>query len=260
MANYEEQSKKIAERMGNIKRKIGIMSGKGGVGKSMLSALLASSFSKSSKVGLLDADITGPSIPKMFGINKSPEGNDGAIIPPETKKGLKIISMNLFLDHEDSPVIWRGPLLGNTVRQFLSDVEWGELDYLFIDFPPGTGDIPLSIMQSVKLDGIIFVTTPQDLAMMIVKKTINMAGQLGVPIIGIIENMSYFSCTKCGEKQYPFGSSKISEAAKELGIPVIGNLPIDSRISSCSDQGTIEEYETQDISKICTNIKKRLNT
>jgi len=258
MSDYDEQSAKIANKMEKIRKKIGILSGKGGVGKSALTAMLACSFSKNNRVGLLDADITGPSIPKMFGIKGVPNGGKDSIIPPLTKNGLKIMSMNLLLEEEHMPVIWRGPLLGNVVRQFLSDVEWGELDYLFIDFPPGTGDIPLTIMQSVKLDGIIFITSPQELAMMVVRKTINMASELHIPIIGIIENMSYFSCEKCGEKSYPFGSSKLNMIAKELGIPVLGKLPIDSSISRFSDMGSIEEYENKETGRITSKIKERL--
>jgi Mrp family chromosome partitioning ATPase len=260
MTAYDEQSAKIAETMSRIKRKIGIVSGKGGVGKSAVTGILACSFAKKNKVGLLDADITGPSIPRMFGIKNMPTGTEYTIIPPLTKCGLKIMSMNLLLEEEHMPVIWRGPLLGNTIRQFLSDVDWGELDYLFIDFPPGTGDIPLTVMQSVKLDGIIFVTSPQELALMIVRKTINMANEMKVPVIGIIENMSYIKCGKCNEILYPFGNSKLNDTAKELSIPVIGKLPIDNGISKFSDSGRIEEYHNAEIDSISARIEAKLNS
>ncbi|MFA6424660.1 MAG: Mrp/NBP35 family ATP-binding protein [Phycisphaerae bacterium] len=259
MTAYDEQSAKIAERMSKIKRKIGIVSGKGGVGKSAVTGILAGSFAKKNKVGLLDADITGPSIPKMFGIKGMPKGTEDTIIPPVTRNGIKLMSMNLLLSEEHTPVIWRGPLLGNTVRQFLSDVEWGELDYLFIDFPPGTGDVPLTIMQSVKLDGIIFVTSPQELALMIVRKTISMAKEMKVPIIGIIENMSYLKCSRCSETLYPFGKSRLDEIAKKIGISVIGKLPIDSSISRFSDSGRIEEYDNAEIRNISSKIEAKLN-
>lgn len=257
MQSYDEETAKIAERMKAIKRKIGIVSGKGGVGKSVTAALLACHFaSKGRKVGLLDADITGPSIPRMFGMKGTPAGTDDAIVPPVARNGLKLMSMNLFLQKDDTPVIWRGPLLGNAVRQFLSDVEWGELDYLFIDFPPGTGDVPLTIMQSMKLDGIIFVTSPQELAFMIVKKTINMSKDMKVPIIGLVENMSYLRCSKCDEILYPYGKSAMERSAGDAGMALIGRLPIDHEISRLSDEGKIDEYKNNSVQAIAARIEE----
>jgi len=257
MQTHDERSAKIAERMNKIKRKIGIVSGKGGVGKSAVTGLLACAFaSKGNKVGILDADITGPSIPRMFGVAGMPADNETEIVPPETKNGLKIMSMNLLLQGEDQPVIWRGPLLSNTTLQFLSDIEWGELDYLFIDFPPGTGDIPLSLMQSAELDGIIFVTSPQELAFMIVSKTIKMAKKIGLPIIGIVENMSYLKCPYCTGMIYPFGKSKLDEMAAKSSTTVLGRLPFDDHISGLSDVGEIESYVCKELTGITDNVEK----
>jgi Mrp family chromosome partitioning ATPase len=257
MQDYNETSEKIAERMSKIKRKIGIVSGKGGVGKSVLTALLACGLaSKGKKVGLLDADITGPSIPRLFGIRGKPAIANNSIIPPTAKNGLKLMSANLLLEEEDAPAIFRGPLLANAIRQFLSDVEWGELDYLFIDFPPGTGDIPLTIMQSIQLDGIIFVTSPQKLAFMIVKKTINMAKEIKVPVIGLVENMAFLKCPNCNEMLYPFGKPEAEKTAKEAGLNLIGRLPIDQEISRLSDEGKIDEYKDNSIEQIIAEIEK----
>ncbi|MCR1897673.1 Mrp/NBP35 family ATP-binding protein [Irregularibacter muris] len=227
-----------------IKKVIAIMSGKGGVGKSSVTSLIASLVQDQGyKVGIMDADITGPSIPRIFGINKErADRNNKYIDPVETSSGIKTISINLLLDNEESPVIWRGPILNNTVKQFFSHVNWGELDYLFIDLPPGTGDIPLTIMQVIPIDGIIVVTSPQELVKLIVKKSVKMASSLDIPLLGIVENMSYFQCPHCDEKTEIFGKSLIEGITQEMDLELISKLPIDPKLVEMSDEGKIEEY------------------
>jgi len=228
----------------NIKKVIAIMSGKGGVGKSSVTSLIATALKeKGNKVGIMDADITGPSIPKLFGINnKRATGNDDAIIPVSTHTGIKVISLNLLIDKEDSPVIWRGPLISNMVKQFFTDVNWGDLDYLLIDLPPGTGDVSLTIMQSLPIDGIVVVSSPQDLVKLIVKKSVNMAKMMNTPIYGIVENMSYFECNECGKKINIFGKSRVKEIADEMEINVLANIPIDPSFVELCDEGKVELY------------------
>lgn len=227
-----------------IKKVIAIMSGKGGVGKSSITSLMAVSLnSRGYNVGILDADITGPSIPKIFGINKKrARGGESGVEPVKTVKGIKVISLNLLIDEEDSPVVWRGPLIAGSVKQFFTDVNWGELDYLLIDLPPGTGDVPLTIMQSIPLDGIIVVTSPQDLVKLIVKKSINMAKMMNVPLLGIVENMSYLECPDCNKRINVFGKSQIKKAAEELDIKLIEQLPIDPEFTELCDEGKVELY------------------
>jgi Mrp family chromosome partitioning ATPase len=235
-------------QMSKIKNVIAIMSGKGGVGKSLVTGLLAVGLAKKGyKTGILDADITGPSIPKMFNIKKKPEGSEMGILPGDSKLGIRIISINLFLENEDQPVIWRGPLMAGAIKQFWSDVVWGDLDYLLIDLPPGTGDAPLTVMQSLPLDGVVIVTSPQDLAFMVVKKAINMARNMNIDILGIVENMSYFICSGCGEKNYIFGKSGIEEKVKNLDFEMLSELPIDPVISKMCDEGRIEDYESDNL-------------
>lgn len=233
----------------SIKKIYAVMSGKGGVGKSSVTSLIAISLrNQGYKVGILDADITGPSIPKVFGINsKRASSNGQGIIPVETSTGIKVISINLLIEEEDKPVVWRGPLIGGTVKQFYTDVNWGELDYLLIDMPPGTGDVPLTIMQSLPVDGLIIVSSPQDLVKLIVTKSINMAKTMNVPIIGIVENMSYFVCPHCNEKVNVFGESKVDTISKETGIPLIAKMPIDPDFVSLCDEGKIEIYDKYNI-------------
>lgn len=228
----------------NIKKVVAIMSGKGGVGKSAITSLVATALNeKGNKVGIMDADITGPSIPKVFGINnKRAKGNDSGINPVVTHTGIKVISLNLLIDKEDSPVVWRGPLIANTVKQFYTEVNWGDLDYLLIDLPPGTGDVSLTIMQSLPLDGIIVVSSPQDLVKLIVKKSLNMAKMMNTPVLGIIENMSYFECPECGKRINIFGESKVEEIAEEMGIDYLASIPIDPEFVELSDEGKIELY------------------
>lgn len=234
----------------NIKNVVAIMSGKGGVGKSAVTALTAVALAESGyKVGILDADITGPSIPKIFGINKKRAVNTSeGITPIESVKGIKIISINLLIDDESAPVIWRAPIITGTITQFYTSVNWGELDYLLIDLPPGTGDVPLTIMQSFHVDGAIIVSTPQDLVGLIVKKSINMVKKLNVPVLGIIENMSYYRCKDCDSKIKIFGESKVPEIAKEMNVDLLAEIPLDPELATLSDEGRIELYSKINLS------------
>jgi len=227
-----------------IKYVVAVMSGKGGVGKSTVSSLLGTGLAKKGlQVGILDADITGASIPKMFGLNSKITGNEKGILPQKTELGLKIISINLFLEHEDDPVIWRGSLVSKTIQQFWTDVVWGDLDYLVVDLPPGTGDVPLTVSESLPLNGFLIVTSPQELALMVVKKAVKMASTVNIPIMGLVENMSHVVCSKCGEKIHVLGKGKSSEAAERFNIPFWGKLPLDGRLSELCDSGRIEKYD-----------------
>ncbi|PYG89062.1 Mrp family chromosome partitioning ATPase [Ruminiclostridium sufflavum DSM 19573] len=230
--------------LNNIKRVIGVVSGKGGVGKSLVTAALSVLMRrKGYEVGILDADITGPSIPKMFGIKKKAQGCEFGLYPEYTCNNSKVMSVNLLLEKEDTPVIWRGPVIAGTVKQFWTDVIWGEVDYLFLDMPPGTGDVPLTVFQSIPLDGIVIVTSPQDLVSLIVKKAFNMAKTMNIPVLGIIENMSWLKCPGCGKDIKLFGESRIDEIASELGINVLGKMPIDPAVAELCDKGEIEKLE-----------------
>ena len=229
--------RKPANAHSHINKVIAVVSGKGGVGKSMVTASLARLMREQGfSVGILDADITGPSIPKMYGIHETAKGTEEGIFPSEAKDGTKIMSVNLLLEHESDPVIWRGPIIANVVTQFWTDVIWGELDYLFVDMPPGTGDVPLTVFQSLPVDGVVIVTSPQDLVQMIVKKAYNMARQMNIPVLGGVENYSYLICPDCGRKISVFGESHIDEAAKELDLPVLGKMPIDAGLSEAVEQ------------------------
>lgn len=227
-----------------IEKIVAIMSGKGGVGKSSVTGLMAIALREQGyKVGILDADITGPSIPKVFGLSgvKSTYSEQG-IKPIESLNGIKIVSINAIIENEEAPVIWRAPLITQTIKQFFTEVEWGELDYLLIDLPPGTGDVPLTIMQSIPLNGIVVVSSPQDLVRLIVKKSVNMAKTMNVPVIGIVENMSYFKCPDNGKKYDIFGEGKVESVAQEMGLDSLGKLPIDPELAKLSDLGEIEKY------------------
>ena len=238
----------------NIKHVIGIVSGKGGVGKSMVTSMLAVELNrKGYKVGILDADITGPSIPKTFGVNSRAMQNEIGILPAETKTGIKIMSINLMLPENDSPVIWRGPVIAGAVKQFWHDVIWGELDYLLIDCPPGTGDVPLTVFQSIPLDGAVIVTSPQDLVSLIVKKAYNMAKMMEIPVLGIVENMSYVVCPDCGKSFNIFGSGS-ETVAEELGVPLLGKMPIDVSLAQMVDNGEFERYECDYLTKAAETI------
>lgn len=228
----------------NIKKVIGVVSGKGGVGKSMVTSTLAVLTNrKGKKTAILDADITGPSIPKAFGVKDKAYGNQFGMLPCESKTGIEMMSINLLLDNDTDPVVWRGSIIANTVKQFWQDVVWGDVDYMFIDMPPGTGDVPLTVFQSIALDGIIIVTTPQDLVSMIVDKAVKMAQKMNVPILGIVENMSYFKCSDCGKIHKIFGDSNIDAIAEKHSIPVVCKLPINPDIAAKCDRGAAEEYE-----------------
>lgn len=234
----------------SVKKVIGIVSGKGGVGKSFVTAMMAVLMNrKGYNVGILDADITGPSIPKMFGIKSKAKGSELGIHPERTHNNIEIMSVNLLLEQEETPVIWRGPILAGTVKQFWSDVFWGDLDYMFIDMPPGTGDVPLTIYQSIPLDGIIIVTSPQDLVSLIVKKAHNMAKQMNVPILGVVENMSYVKCPDCDKKIHLFGESKIEEVAKSMDLKILGKLPIDTKIAELVDEGEFEKFYCEELNE-----------
>lgn len=237
---------KIINDFSNIKKVIAVGSGKGGVGKSLVASLLATKFRKEGlSVGILDADITGPSIPRTFGIDGKATINKDYIVPIESKLGIKIVSINMFLDNKSDPVIWRGPILSNTVTQFFQNTMWGDLDCLIIDMPPGTADIVLTIYQSLPIDGLIIVTSPQDLVNLIVEKSYNMAKQMEIKILGLVENMSYLKCDKCDNKINIFGESKIGELAIKLDTKVIEKIPLDTKLTKYIDSGNIEKYENE---------------
>jgi Mrp family chromosome partitioning ATPase len=245
--------------LNSIKRVIGIVSGKGGVGKSLVTSTLAVMMRrKGYKVGILDADVTGPSIPKMFGITKKAEGSEFGIYPQRTHNDIQVMSVNLLLEKEDAPVIWRGPIIAGTVKQFWTEVIWGEVDYLFLDMPPGTGDVPLTVFQSIPLDGIVIVTSPQDLVSLIVKKAYNMAKAMNIPILGVVENMSYLKCPDCGKEIKLFGESKINVVSKDLGIKVLGSMPVDPDVAELSDNGEIEKVNNEYLMDAIQYIENKL--
>ena len=225
----------------SVKKVIAVMSGKGGVGKSTVTAMLASAMNREGfKTAVLDADITGPSIPKMFGLHERAMGSEDGIIPAVTEMGIKVMSVNLLLENDTDPVVWRGPVISGTVTQFWSDVIWGDVDYMFVDMPPGTGDVALTVFQSIPIDGIIIVTSPQDLVSMIVEKAVKMAQMMNVPILGVVENMSYFECPDCGKRHNIYGESRIDEVAAKFGTKVLAKLPIDPELAKCVDRGMVE--------------------
>lgn len=228
----------------NVKKVIAVVSGKGGVGKSLVTASLARMLKeKGYNVGILDADVTGPSIPKMYGVHEQAAGSEQGIFPCLAKDGTRIMSVNLLLEDEDSPVIWRGPIIAGVVKQFWTDVIWDDLDYLLVDMPPGTGDVPLTVFQSLPVDGAVIVTSPQDLVQMIVKKAYNMAIQMNIPVLGLVENYSYVKCPDCGKEIRVFGESHIDEIAKELGVPVLGKMPIDMKLAEVVEEERFYEAE-----------------
>ena len=253
----KESFLKEPHKKSSIKKVIGIVSGKGGVGKSLTTSLLASFAQKQGlSVGIMDADITGPSIPKMFGVKDRATGDESGINTVLSPSGMQMMSMNLLLDEETSPVIWRGMVISGTVMQFWTDVIWKDLDLLFIDMPPGTGDVPLMVFQSIPIAGIVIVTTPQDLVKMVVEKAVNMARIMNVPVLGLVENMSYLSCPDCGKKIEVFGASKAEALAMEYGIPAVARMPLDARISTLADSGRIEDYETDALKDVFAAIER----
>ena len=250
---------KNPHKLSDIKKVIAVVSGKGGVGKSMTCALLAAASQNSGKVtAIMDADITGPSIPRMLGINSRATGNETGIIPVVSESGIQVMSMNVLLENEAEPVVWRGSLIAGTVLQFWTDVIWTGVDIMFIDMPPGTGDVPLTVFQSIPLDGIIVVTTPQDLVGMIVQKAVNMANMMNVPILGIVENMSYIKCPDCGRKISVFGESGVDALALEYGIPSVAKLPIDAELTKSADSGKIEQLKNNYLTEFFNKITKTL--
>ncbi len=258
--NCSERKESLVEapnKNSKVKKVIGIVSGKGGVGKSMVTSLLAArSAREGKKVAILDADLTGPSIPKAFGITERATADDDGLIPAESTSGIKIMSLNLLLENETDPVVWRGPVIAGTVKQFWTEVNWGDVDYMYVDMPPGTGDVPLTVFQSLPVDGIVIVASPQELVSMIVKKAYNMAQMMNVPILGIVENMSWIACEDCGKKIYPFGEGKTEAAAKELGIDFLGSVPIDPVLSALSDAGEFDHQNPVYIDTAADKISK----
>ena len=242
-----------------IKKVIGVVSGEGGVGKSMVTSLLAVLMNrKGFKTAIMDADVTGPSIPKCFGINNlrcTAKENEEVINPVETKTGIKVVSLNLLLEEETLPVIWRGPVIAGVVKQFWTDTDWGDVDYMFVDMPPGTGDVPLTVFQSIPLDGVIIVTSPQELVSMIVAKAFNMASMMNIPVLGLVENMSYAVCPDCGKKLEVFGQSKVKETAEEFEIANYAQMPIDVKLSAACDEGVIELFEGDWLDKLADMIE-----
>ena len=241
-----------------VKKVIAIVSGKGGVGKSMVTSLLATEMRRREySTAILDADITGPSIPKAFGIKGGDvEGSDLGMFPKESKTGIKIMSLNLLVDDEKKPVVWRGPVIAGVVKQFWSDVVWGDVDFMFVDMPPGTGDVPLTVFQSLPIDGIIVVTSPQELVSMIVAKALNMASLMNIPVLGLVENYSYFTCPDCGKKHSIYGESNIDAYAEEAGTQVLAKLPIDPSLASLCDKGIIELNENTQVKSIADAIER----
>ena len=239
-----------------IKHVIGVISGKGGVGKSIVTSLLAVALQrKGYRVGILDADITGPSIPKAFGVKPGVEGDETGLIPAKTEQGIEVMSLNLLLPDENSPVVWRGPVIAGTVRQFYTDVIWDDIDYLLIDCPPGTGDVPLTVFQSIKLDGVVIVSSPQELVAMIVKKAAHMADMMHIPVLGLVENMSFIRCPDCGKELHVFGESHIEQVANEFGYRVLARLPIDPALAALVDAGKIETVDENPLADAAEQIE-----
>ncbi|MBO5212213.1 MAG: Mrp/NBP35 family ATP-binding protein [Clostridia bacterium] len=250
--------KEQLNELSSVKRVIGVVSGKGGVGKSIVTSMLSVLMQrKGYKTAILDADITGPSIPRAFGLKDRALSNGQYLLPVTTKTGIDVMSVNLLLEDETRPVVWRGPVIAGTVKQFWTDVVWDEVDYMFVDMPPGTGDVPLTVFQSLPIDGIIIVTTPQDLVSMIVEKAAKMAQMMNVPVIGIVQNMSYVICPDCGKEMHIFGEGKISEVAKKYNYEILGELPIDAKLAKLCDKGIIELMENNYLDNASDAIEQR---
>ena len=239
-----ESFREEINKMSSAKKVIGIVSGKGGVGKSLVTGLMAVLAKRNGfKTAVLDADITGPSIPEMFNLHEKVTGDENGVYPAFTKTGIEVMSLNLLMENETDPVVWRGPVIAGTVKQFWTDIVWGDVDYMFIDMPPGTGDVPLTVFQSIPVDGIIVVATPQELVGMIVEKAINMARLMNIPILGLVENMSYAVCPDCGKRIDVFGKSRVDEIAEKGNLRVLGKIPFDSKLAAACDKGMIELFE-----------------
>ena len=241
----------------SVKHVYAVVSGKGGVGKSLVTSLLAAQTQlRGYQTAVLDADITGPSIPQSFGIHGRAQGCDGGILPAVTKTGLQLMSVNLLLEHESDPVVWRGPVIAGAVKQFWTDVIWEDVDYMFVDMPPGTGDVPLTVFQSLPVDGIVIVTSPQDLVSMIVAKAVKMANMMHIPVLGFVENYSYLQCPDCGKKINVFGKSHLDEIAAEFGLPVLARLPIDPAVAEAYDSGLMETVNTDAMADVVAAVEK----
>ena len=241
----------------SVKKVIAVVSGKGGVGKSTVTSMLAVGMARKGKrVGVLDADITGPSAPTAFGVTECQGATEDGIYPALTRSGIQVMSINLLLDNNTDPVVWRGPVIAGAVKQFWTDVIWEDVDYLFVDMPPGTGDVPLTVFQSLPVDGIVIVTSPQDLVSMIVSKAVKMANMMHVPVLGFVENYSYLQCPDCGKKIEVFGKSKLDAVAKEFDLPVLARLPIDPKVAECYDNGLMETVDTQAIADALAAVEK----
>ena len=253
----EKSLKVAANPAASVKKVIGVVSGKGGVGKSLLTSMIAVGMTrKGYSCGVLDADITGPSIPKTFGVHGQLEGCEEGILPARSEGGVQMISINLVLPHEDDPVIYRGPIIAETVKQFWSDVVWDDVDFLFVDMPPGTGDVPLTVFQSLPVDGIIVVTSPQDLVSMIVSKAVHMAEMMSIPVLGLIENYSWYQCPDCGARHAIFGESRLEEVARELGLPILARLPIDPALAAACDAGKVEGAERNYLEEVAAQLDR----
>ena len=259
-ANCEQRDLKIkANQDSHIKKIIGVVSSKGGVGKSLVTSLLAASAAKAGyKTAILDADITGPSIPQAFNLNGFLTGDGTNIAPAETKSGIKVVSTNLILADKGEPVLWRGPIIASLVKQFYSEVIWGDIDYMFVDMPPGTGDVALTVFQSLPIDGIIVVSTPQQLVSMIVEKALRMANMMNIKVYGIIENMSYITCDNCGNKVSLFGKDNIELLAKRFNLDILAQLPLDPNLTSVIDKGQVEEYQCEEIDQLVQKFEELL--
>lgn len=252
----KQSLKKPLNEHSSIKKTLAVLSGKGGVGKSMVTGMIASEMARRDyRVGILDADILGPSIPKIFGMAEQVFQTPKGIRPIQTSNGIDIMSVNLILDNPTDPVLWRAPIVGDMLTTFWSDVYWGEKDYLFVDMPPGTGDVALTVFQTMSVDGIIIVTSPQDLVAMIVEKAINMAKMMGIPIVGVVENMQYFIAPDTGVRYDIFGKSKTKEIAESKGIPYLGSLPIDPKLAEAADAGKLDAYRNDSLAKICDEVE-----
>ena len=246
--------------LSNVKHVIGIVSGKGGVGKSLVSSMLSVlSARRGNKTAVLDADMTGPSIPRILGVKGDVTGDGTYMYPLQSKTGIKVMSVNLLLEKDTQPVVWRGPVIAGTVKQFWSDCIWDDVDYMYVDMPPGTGDVPLTVFQSLPLDGIVIVTTPQDLVSMIVEKAYHMANMMNIPVLGIVENMSYIKCPDCGKEISVFGESKIESVAKSLDLDVLARIPIDPRVASLCDKGMLELMDNDYMEKALDIIESKIN-
>ena len=244
-----------AQQLSNIKNVIVVMSGKGGVGKSSFASMIAITLNKKGyKVGILDGDITGPSIPKLFGLHGNPEMTEFGAYPLKSANGISVMSMNLLLPNDEEPVVWRGPIISGVIKQFWEEVIWGELDYLVVDLPPGTGDAQLTILQNLPVNGVYMVTSPQDLANMIVRKGIKMVNMMDIPVLGIAENMSYLSCPDCGKKIQLFGESNIAQTCSNYKVPLIGKFPLDPQLTQLGDAGRIEEYDGEVLQIMMENL------